>query len=131
MAEDLASLAREHYETKAEIDRLKKRLAELADAIASQAVFPQGKNTANCNAGGVHVKVQRKEVQSWNQDRLNEARLRLGDETFLRLFRFEWKADKRQVDGFLANAPAESRRFVEDALTTKIGYQVSTVLEEA
>ena len=131
MAEDLASLAREHLSTKMEIDRLKKRLAELADAIASQAVFPQGKSTANANAGGVHVKVQRKEVQSWNQDRLNEARHRLGDETFLRLFRFEWKADKRQVDGFLANAPKEARRYVEDALMTKIAYQVSTSLEEA
>ena len=131
MTEDLASLAREHLSTKLEIDRLKKRLAELADAIASQAVFPQGKSTANANAGGVHVKVQRKEVQSWNQDRLNEARARLGDETFLRLFRFEWKADKRQVDGFLLNAPAESRRFIEDALTTKTSYQVSTSPEEA
>jgi len=129
MTEDLASLAREHLATKLEIDRLKKRLAELADAIAQQAVFPQGKSTANASAGGVHVKVQRKEVQSWNQDRLNEARHRLGDETFLRLFRFEWKADKRQVDGFLLNAPAESRRFIEAALTTKTAYQVTTAPE--
>jgi len=124
--ESIESLVREHYELKAQIDELKARLADVSDAIAKQAVFPEGKNTASASFGGLKVKVQRKETYSWDQAKLNTARFALGDEKFLNLFRYKWEANKRALDGFMANAPEEQKRPVEDALTVKKSFSVST-----
>jgi hypothetical protein len=124
--EDLASLVRERHELKIQVDELKARLAEVSDAIARKAVFPEGKNTATASIGGYKVKVQRKETYVWDQDRLNNARLALGDETYLRLFRFEWKHNKKALDGFLANALEEQKRPIEDAMTIKKTFSIST-----
>lgn len=124
--ESIESLVREHYELKTQIDELKARLGEVSDAIAKQAVFPEGKNTASASFGGLKVKVQRKETYSWDQAKLNTARFALGDEKFLNLFRYKWEANKRQLDGFMANAPEEQKRPVEDALTVKKSFSVST-----
>ena len=124
--ESIESLVREHYELKTQIDELKARLADVSDAIAKQAVFPEGKNTASASFGGFKVKVQRKETYSWDQAKLNTARFALGDEKFLNLFRYKWEANKRQLDGFMANAPEEQKRPVEDALTVKKSFSVST-----
>ena len=124
--ENLASLVRERHELKIQIDELKARLAEVSDAIARQAVFPEGKNTASASIGGFKVKVQRKETYVWDQDKLNNARLVLGDETYLRLFRFEWKHNKKALDGFLANAAEQQKRPIEDAMTVKKTFSIST-----
>lgn len=129
--ESIEALVREHYELKTQIDELKSRLGEVSDAIAKQAVFPEGKNTASASFGGLKVKVQRKETYSWDQAKLNTARFALGDEKFLNLFRYKWEANKRQLDGFMANAPEEQKRPVEDALTVKKSFSVSTEPEEA
>lgn len=124
--QDLSTLVREHHEIKAQIDELKTRLAEVSDAIAKQAVFPEGKNTASASVNGWKVKVQRKMTYSWDQNKLNNARLLLGDETYLRLFRYEWKHNKKALDGFLANAPEAQKRPVEDAMTVKKSFSIST-----
>lgn len=129
--ESIEALVKEHYELKSQMDELKKRLGEVADAIAKQAVFPEGKNTTTAVFGGVKVKVQRKETYTWDQAKLNTARFALGDEKFLNLFRYKWEANKRQLDGFMANAPEEQKRPVEDALTIKKSFSVSTEPEEA
>lgn len=129
--ESIEALVREHRALKSQIDELKTRLAEVSDAIAKQAVFPEGKNTAVASFGGVKVKVQRKETYTWDQAKLNTARFALGDEKFLNLFRYKWEANKRQLDGFMANAPEEQKRPVENALTIKKSFSVSTEPEEA
>ena len=128
--ESIEKLVREHRALKSQIDELKARLAEVSDAIAKQAVFPEGKNTAVASFGGVKVKVQRRTTYYWDQDKLNNARLALGDETYLRLFRFKWEHNKKALDGFLANAPEEQKRPVEDALTVKKAFTVSTEAED-
>ena len=124
--ENLENLVGEHHALKTQIDELKARLAEVSDAIAKQAVFPGGKNTATASVGGYKVKVSRKETYAWDQDKLNNARLALGDETYLRLFRFEWKHNKKALDGFLANAMDEQKRPVVEAMTVKKSFSVST-----
>lgn len=124
--ESIEALAKEHYELKSQIDGLKARLAEVSEAIAKQAVFPEGKNTANAVFGNVKVKVQRKETYSWDQNKLGNARFALGDERFLKLFRYKWEANKKTLDGFLLNAPEHEKRPVEDALTIKKSFAVST-----
>ena len=129
--ESIEALVREHHALKSQIDELKARLSEVSDAIAKQAVFPEGKNTANASFGGVKVKVQRKETYTWDQVKLGNARFALGDEKFLQLFRYKWEANKRALDGFLANASEGEKRPVEDALTIKKSFSVSTEPEEA
>ena len=129
--ESIEALVKEHFALKSQIDELKARLCEVSDAIAKQAVFPEGKNTANASFGGVKVKVQRKETDTWDQAKLNTARFALGDEKFLHLFRYKWEANKRALDGFMANASEEQKRPVEDALTIKKSFSVSTEPEEA
>jgi len=124
--ESIESLVGEHFALKSQIDELKSRLAEVSEAIAKQAVFPEGKNTANASIAGYKVKVQRKTTYSWDQDKLNNARLALGDETYLRLFRYKWEHNKKALDGFLANAPETQKRPVENALTVKKSFSVST-----
>ena len=128
--ESIEALVREHHALKSQLDELKARLSEVSDAIAKQAVFPEGKNTANASFGGVKVKVQRKTSYYWDQDKLNNARLALGDETYLRLFRYKWEHNKKALDGFLANAPETQKRPVEDALTVKKSFAVSTEVED-
>ena len=129
--ESIESLVKEHLELKSQIDELKARLSDVSEKIAKQAVFPEGKNTASASIGGYKVKVQRKETYSWDQAKLNTARFALGDEKFLHLFRYKWEANKRALDGFMANASEEQKRPVEDALTIKKSFSVSTELEEA
>ena len=129
--ESIEALVKEHFALKSQIDELKARLCEVSDAIAKQAVFPEGKNTATAVFGGVKVKVQRKETYTWDQAKLNTARFALGDEKFLHLFRYKWEANKRVLDGFMANASEEQKRPVEDALTIKKSFSVSTEPEEA
>lgn len=124
--ESIEVLVKEHYSIKSQIDELKARLSDIAEQIAKQAVFPEGKNTANASFGGVKVKVQRKETYTWDQAKLNTARFALGDEKFLSLFRYKWEANKRALDGFMANASEEQKRPVEDALTVKKSFTVST-----
>lgn len=124
--ESIEALVGEHFTLKSQIDELKLRLAEVSEAIAKQAVFPDGKNTATASIAGYKVKVQRKETYSWDQAKLNTARFALGDEKFLHLFRYKWEANKRALDGFMANAGEEQRRPVEDALTVKKSFSVST-----
>ena len=124
--ESIEALVKEHYSLKTQIDELKTRLAEVSENIAKQAVFPDGKNTANASFGGYNVKVQRRTTYYWDQDKLNNARLALGDEMYLRLFRFKWEHNKKALDGFLANAPEKQKRCVEDALTVKKSFTVST-----
>ena len=129
--ESIETLVKEHYAIKSQIDELKARLSDVAEQIARQAVFPEGKNTANASFGGVKVKVQRKETYTWDQAKLGNARFALGDEKFLQLFRYKWEANKRALDGFLANASEGEKRPVEDALTIKKSFSVSTEPEEA
>jgi hypothetical protein len=124
--ESIESLVKEHFAIKSQIDELKARLSEVSDQIAKQAVFPEGKNTASASFDGIKVKVQRKEAYTWDQAKLNTARFALGDEKFLNLFRYKWEANKRALDGFMANASEEQKRPVEDALTVKKSFSVST-----
>lgn len=66
-------------------------------------VFPQDKKTLYYEQDNFIVKVVKKETLKWDQEKLNKARLFLGDETFLSLFYFEWKHKHRSVLDYFLN----------------------------
>ena len=113
---------------KAQIDALKKQLEHVNDQIAAQAVF--GKTaTAYVSGEGcpVQARVVLRTTEKWDQDKLNAARVKLGDNVFLPLFRFKWEARKKDVDAFLTYAPQEQSACIRDALTTSTATSVTYV----
>ena len=124
-------LAGEYVMLKAEIEERKARLKEIEEQITPMAVFPDGKSTANIDAGNYVLKVQKKSIYKWNQGKLNVARQDLGDEKFLSLFTFEWKPiAKKEIDVFLKHANTAVKAPVMDALTISSSTSVSVELKE-
>lgn len=109
---------------KAQASDIKEQITLLEQEIGKTAVFPNGKKTFNYEQDGFSVKVERKETLKWDQEKLNQARAKLGDKTFLRLFKFEWKHKQKAVlDEFMSNnANAQP---LKDALTITDKYSVS------
>lgn len=122
--QQLFSLQWQEETLKKELNEVKEQINLLEQEIGKSTVFPQGKKTFNYEQDGFYVKVERKETLKWDQDKLNKTRAELGDETFLRLFKFEWKhKQKAELDKFLAHdAKAKS---LQDALTISDKFSVS------
>lgn len=116
------SLVREGSAIKAQIDVSQARLKEINARLAEIAEYKPGAKTGMVIGSGVQAKVQLKEYEKWDQEKLEQARALLGDELFFRLFRWEFSPrSKRELDGFLGFAPENHRRAVLDALTVKPG----------
>ena len=97
---------------------IEEKLRGLAEAISAAAVFPEGCGTGTVEDETFDVRVIRRETFKWDQQKLGEARRVLGEETFLRLFRPEWKhCSKRRVEDFFAFRPPELTACVSAALT--------------
>lgn len=122
--QQLFSLKQQEEILKAQANEIKEQINSLEQEIGKTAVFPQGKKTSNYEQDGFSVKVERKETLKWDQDKLNKARAELGDDTFLRLFKFEWKHKQKAVlDEFLANDA--NAKHLKDALTISDKFSVS------
>lgn len=122
--QQLFSLKQQEEILKAQANEIKEQINSLEQEIGKTAVFPQGKKTSNYEQDGFSVKVEHKETLKWDQDKLNKARAELGDDTFLRLFKFEWKHKQKAVlDEFLANDA--NAKPLKDALTIFDKFSVS------
>lgn len=122
---DIETLIHEGAKLKAEIDALQIQYKEINQQIFEQTTFANGKNTATTQAGNIIAKIQRKETYTFDQEKLDAVRQFLGDAKFMELFTFKWQALKKNLDGFLANAPAEQKKPVMDALTIKPSFSVT------
>lgn len=111
---------------KAQASDIKEQITLLEQEIGKTAVFPDGKKTSNYKQDGFSVKVERKETLKWDQDLLNQARAKLGDKTFLRLFKYEWKHKNLAVlRDFLSDKTNNDTAFLMAAMTVTDKYSVS------
>lgn len=125
MASDITALVSRHLELKEAMARLKAELADIDDEIIRAVPLPNGRQSTTLEVGGHKVRVAASTRYKWDQDKLDKARLALGDKKFLDLFDYEWKSHKGKVDGFLANTPEPMARKVRDALTVMTSYSVT------
>lgn len=122
---NIETLIHEGAKLKAEIDALQIQYKEINQQIFEQTTFANGKNTATTQAGNIIAKIQRKETYTFDQEKLDAVRQFLGDTKFMELFTFKWQTLKKNLDGFLAHAPAEQKKPVMDALTIKPSFSVT------
>lgn len=107
---------------KTNMDREKKRLEEIHDALASETAFPEGKSTGHLLGAGYDVTVQLKQNVKWDQKALNACRAAMGDEKFFSLFSWKYEpADARKLSGFLAFDSSPHRLMVEKARIVSAG----------
>ena len=112
---------------KMELDAKQKVLRELAAEIQEQATFPEGKNTAHIIGAGYDVSVQRRENVKWDQKKLASIRSRMGDETFFKLFTWEFKpVSARQITGFMDYGDPLQVEALRDARTCTPGAPAIT-----
>lgn len=117
-APDIDVLVTQAATLKARIDKEKEQLRVLSERLAELAVFPDGKSTAHIVGGGYNVAIQRKSAVKWDQDKLNQARAVLKDETFFALFAWEYKPKSAEaVRGFLEHADPQAAALVRAART--------------
>lgn len=114
-------LAHEFIANKQKMDALKERNAEIARMLDGAAKFEDGKATAHILDGELDIKVTRKMNTTFDQEALNAARVELGDGTFLKVFRWKWEPNKKQLDAFLEMAPPSQSDMIRRAMTTKPG----------
>ena len=114
-------LAHEFIANKQKMDALKGRNAEIARIFSSEAKFEAGKSTAHIVDGELDIKVTCKENVTFDQNALNAARVELGDGTFLKVFKWKWEPNKKQLDAFLEMAPPSQSDMIRRAMTTKPG----------
>ena len=114
-------LAHEFMANKQKMDALKERNAEIARIFSSEAKFEAGKSTAHIVDGELDIKVTRKENVTFDQNALNAARAELGDDTFLKVFKWKWEPNKKQLDAFLEMAPPSQSDMIRRTMTTKPG----------
>ena len=114
-------LAHEFIANKQKMDALKERNAEIARMLDGAAKFEDGKATAHIIDGELDIKVTRKMNTTFDQEALNAARVELGDGTFLKVFRWKWEPNKKQLDAFLEMAPPSQSDMIRRAMTTKPG----------
>lgn len=114
-------LAHEFIANKQKMDALKERNAEIARMLDGAAKFDDGKATAHILDGELDIKVTRKMNTTFDQEALNAARVELGDGTFLKVFKWKWEPNKKQLDAFLEMAPPSQSDMIRRAMTTKPG----------
>ena len=118
----LDALVLEYAANKARADELTARNAEIADALDKLATFKDGCNTGHLTAGGYKVTVSRKFNTKWRQEKLAEARSKLTDELFFRVFSWKYEPrSKKDLDGFLEYASPEFRAAILEAMETSPG----------
>ena len=118
----LDALVLEYAANKARADELTARNAEIADALDKLAAFKDGSNTGHLTAGGYKVTVSRKFNTKWRQEKLAEARSKLTDELFFRVFSWKYEPrSKKDLDGFLEYASPEFRAAILEAMETSPG----------
>ena len=118
----LDALVLEYAANKARADELTARNAEIANALDKLATFKDGCNTGHLTAGGYKVTVSRKFNTKWRQEKLAEARSKLTDELFFRVFSWKYEPrSKKDLDGFLEYASPEFRAAILEAMETSPG----------
>ena len=119
---NLDVLVKEYATNKAEADRLTARNAEIAEQLLQDASFKNGSDTGHLVTGGYKVTVTRRVNTKWLKDKLEEARSKMSDTVFFRVFAWEYKPrSKKDLDGFLAHADPEFRRLILTAMETSPG----------
>lgn len=118
----LDALVLEYAANKARADELTARNAEIANALDKLATFKDGCNTGHLTAGGYKLTVSRKFNTKWRQEKLAEARSKLTDELFFRVFSWKYEPrSKKDLDGFLEYASPEFRAAILEAMETSPG----------
>lgn len=109
-----------------ELTEKKEEFQKIKDEITKLAIIPQGKMSTQINANGITCKVQCTERLSWDQQKLCQARAKIGDEIFMQAFVYEWKPrSKKDLDGFMSCAPEEHKNLIYDAVTATRGFTLS------
>ena len=118
----LDDLAKEYAANKATADALTARNAEIADRLAAAAAFKDGSNTGHLTAGGYKLTITRKFNTRWIQDKLAEARTKLTDELFFKIFGWKYEPrSKKDLDAFLSLAAPEFSAAILAAMETSPG----------
>ena len=118
----LDALVLEYAANKARADALTARNAEIAEELEKLAIFKDGCNTGHLTAGGYKLTVSRKFNTKWRQEKLAEARSKLTDELFFRVFSWKYEPrSKKDLDGFLEYASPEFRAAILEAMETSPG----------
>lgn len=119
----------EAYRLQEEINEKKTKLAQLKEQIANEAVFEP--NCATCTQyfdnGCIRVKTSNRKVYKWDQKKLEEARKQMGNQEFLKVFKYEFSTiSSRKLDAFLGFAPQDQKDLVTNAAEVKT-YRLVTI----
>lgn len=126
LQDPLAALLREAAQLDADIKTKTARLRDLKGQIAD-AAEKNGK-TGKVTAGGYAAKVQQKENVTWDQAKLEQARLAIGNDAFFRTFKWEFKPEnKKKLDAFLDYGEPAHVQIVQSAMTVKPGAPSVTI----
>lgn len=118
----LDELAREYAANKAKADALTARNAEIAESLAAAAAFKDGSNTGHLSAGGFNITITRKFNTKWLAEKLEDARAKLTDELFFKVFAWRYEPrSKKELDGFLKFAAPDFRAVILAAMETSPG----------
>lgn len=119
---EIVTLAQRGLQLKNQIDDAQKELREVNARLVELAEYKPGSSTSHVRAGGVHAIVTQKEYVKWDQDGLEGVREKLGDETFFRLFSWEFSPrNKRDIDAYLEFGDEAVVASIKQAMTTKPG----------
>jgi len=107
---------------KTRMDADKSRLAEIHATLQGMALFPDGKNTAHLVGAGFDVKIARKANIKFDQAKLESLRVRMGNDGFFKVFKWEFKpVGQKQLDAFTAYGNPEWVSILNDAITITPG----------
>lgn len=95
---------------------LEQEINEIIPRLEAGAQFKDGSKTGHLSVPGFKVKVEQKENISWDQEKLQIARAKLGDEAFHALFKAEYKPVSSAV---LKAAPEELKKMLAWASEVK------------
>jgi hypothetical protein len=128
-----AELLQEGYDLKLAIDRMTERLRQINKELESIADFGD-KSTAHIVAGGIAVRIQRKENVKWDQGKIGQLADVMDGPTFAHLFKTEFKPDGKAISAYLRFG--EHKEGVEWARTVTPGapsvtYEVITEAQDA
>lgn len=122
--ENIDDLMMRALEIKRQKQALEDELNDIGKKISAAARFPEGKHTAHVEGLHARATVSIRTSEKWDQKKLNNARSAVGDDVFLKAFRFEWKKrSNKELNLALSGVSEEQRKLVLSALsTTKNNY---------